>query len=123
MTKSRMIGRGGRRPGAGRKPNPVASPTTIEGNPPKDERTPIIPAGLSEADLRKLCEALAFETLATVATTGTSESARVAASRELLDRARGKPAPTKPSQPDQPDFFDDGWGELLARQSSAERPN
>ena len=124
MTKSKLVGRGGARPGAGRKPKPAAGPTASESSPAAKEcRAPIIPTGFSESDLRKLCETLAFETLATIATTGISESARVAASRELLDRSRGKPAPAKPAQKDQPDFFDDGWGELLSRPSSGERAN
>jgi hypothetical protein len=112
MTKSRHVGRGGARPGAGRPRKPVAGPTAIDGATSKIERTPVIPAGLSEDELKKFCETLAFETLATVASIGTSESARVAASRELLDRARGKSKAPANKKPEQPGLFDD-WGDLL----------
>jgi hypothetical protein len=75
-------------------------------------------------ELKKFCEALAFETLATIAVTGTSEPARVAASRELLDRAQGKPKPGAAVKSDSPDLFDDGWGNLLkSGQSAAGRTN
>jgi hypothetical protein len=103
MTKSRNIGRGGARPGAGRKQKPAAGPTAIGS---------IIPPGLDDDGQKKFCEDLALETLATIAATGTSESARVAASRELLDRTRGKPSPAKPAEADQGDAGDH-WGELL----------
>jgi hypothetical protein len=117
MTKSRNIGRGGARPGAGRKQKPVAGPTAIGKffNVPStaqlDEPAPIIPPGTDDEGLRQFCEALAFETLATIAATGTSEAARVAACRELLDRCRGKPSPSKPAEAeaDAPDH----WGNLL----------
>ena len=132
VTKSKLVGRGGARAGAGRKRKPVAGPTHVVGDPRSvDERgsdanasAPIIPANLSAEDLKKFCEALAFETLATIAVTGTSEPARVAASRELLDRAQGKPKPGTAAKPDSPDLFDDGWGTLLkSGQSAAGRTN
>jgi hypothetical protein len=107
MTKSRNIGRGGARPGAGRKAKPVAGPTEIGFG-----AAPIIPPGLDDEGQRKFCESLAFETLATIAATGTSESARVAASRELLDRCRGKPSPAKPAEAEQSDAGDH-WEGLL----------
>jgi hypothetical protein len=111
MTKSKGIGRGGARPNSGPKKKPVAGPTQVAGEP---NAAPIIPSGLSEEQLRKFCEALAYETLATVATLGASENARVAASRELLDRSLGKPKPGTAVNPDQNDLFaDDGWGDLL----------
>jgi hypothetical protein len=126
MTRSRLVGRGGARPGAGRPRKPVAGPTTLDVASSKTERVPVIPVGLSEDDLAKFCETLAFETLATVASTGTSESARVAASRELLDRARGKPKPAPAqSKPEQHDLFDH-WGDLLESpkpQSGSSRNN
>jgi hypothetical protein len=127
MTKSKLVGRGGARPGAGRKQKPVAGPTCVASEPRTDgdqgsaanTSAPIIPANLSAEELKKFCEALAFETLATIAVTGTSEPARVAASRELLDRAQGKPKPGTAAKPDSPDLFDDGWGNLLKSGQSA----
>jgi hypothetical protein len=111
MTKSRNIGRGGARPGAGRKAKPVAGPTAIGS---------IIPPGLDDDGQRKFCETLALETLATIAATGTSESARVAASRELLDRTRGKPSPaTKPADADQGEASDHWDGLLGSKPASA----
>jgi hypothetical protein len=71
--KSKVEKRGGRRPGAGRKPKP---------------RAPAIPLRMAAGDMSaqdqaKAYLALAIETLATVAGEGASESARVAAaSRE-----------------------------------------
>jgi hypothetical protein len=133
VTKSKLIGRGGARAGAGRKPKPVAGPTCVAGELRSDgscgsgDKTsvPIIPANLSAEDLKKFCEALAFETLATIAVTGTSEPARVAASKELLDRAQGKPKPGIAAKSDQSDIFDnDGWGDLLkSKQPAAGRAN
>jgi hypothetical protein len=113
----------GSRPGAGRKRKPVAGPTHVASevgseNEPRPA-APIIPAGLSADELKKFCEALAFETLATIAITGTSEPARVAASRELLDRAQGKPKPGAAAKPDAPGADEgDGWGDLLTARPS-----
>ena len=130
MTKSKGVGRGGARPNSGPKKKPVAGPTHLAGKFEESElgetrSAPIIPANLSPEDLKKFCEALAFETLATIAVTGTSEPARVAASRELLDRSRGKPAPGTAAKPDQSELFtDDGWNGLLdSRQPAAGRSN
>jgi hypothetical protein len=132
MTKSKLVGRGGARPGAGRKQKPVAGPTCVAGelrsggerSPTADTSGPIIPAGLSEEEIDKFCRAVARETLVTVAMTGTSESARVAASRELNDRILGKPKPGTAAKPDQSDMFDDGWGNLLkSGQTAAGRTN
>jgi hypothetical protein len=128
VTKSKSVGRGGARAGAGRKPKPVAGPTCVAGESRSGgERdsgdkpsSPIIPANLNAEDLKKFCEALAFETLATIAVTGTSEPARVAASKELLDRAQGKPKPGVAAKSDQPDMFEnDGWGDLLKSKQPA----
>ena len=122
MTKSKSIVRGGARPGAGRKPKVVAGPSQVDAVAPA-KPGPIIPAGASAEELRKLCEALAYETLATVARDGASENARVAASRELLDRSLGKPKPGTAANPDSPDLFDDGWGTLLKPGQAAGRTN
>jgi hypothetical protein len=134
VTKSKSVGRGGARAGAGRKPKPVAGPTHVAGKLRSDVEkspaaadipAPIIPVGLNAEQLKAFCEALAFETLATVAVTGTSEPARVAASKELLDRAQGKPKPGTAAKSDQLDMLaDDGWGNLLkSGQSAARRTN
>lgn len=127
MTKSKLVGRGGARAGSGRKKKSVAGPTRVVGEIGAQSAlisAPIIPIGLSAEDLKQFCETLAYETLATVAVTGTSESARVAASRELLDRSLGKPKPAPATKPDQSDFFEDGWGDLLkSRQQAAGRAN
>jgi hypothetical protein len=127
MTKSKLVGRGGARAGSGRKKKPVAGPTRVVseiGTQSAPISGPIIPTGLSAEDLKQFCETLAYETLATVAVTGTSESARVAASRELLDRSLGKPKPAPATKPDQSDFFEDGWGDLLkSRQPASGRTN
>ena len=133
MTKSKLQGRGGARAGAGRKLKLVAGPTYAAGEPRSDgERSPaakvgaapIIPAGLNAEDLKKFCEVLAYETLATIAMTGTSENARVAASRELFDRVQGKPKPGAAAKSDQFELLaDDGWGTLLKSGQAPGRTN
>jgi hypothetical protein len=68
-----MTGRGGKRTGAGRKPGATS---------------------LAKRDLASLAKQyvdLALSVLVEVATTGTSESARVVAANSILDRAYGKP--------------------------------
>lgn len=72
------------------------------------------PAGLSAEQLAKHYATLAVETLASVAADGAQPaSARVAASKEILDRSEGKAKPGTPAKSDQADFEDSGWGELL----------
>jgi hypothetical protein len=110
MTKSKGVGRGGARPNSGPKKKPTAGPTQVAG---AVGASPIIPAGLNAEELKKVCEALAYETLATIARDGASENARVAASRELLDRSQGKSTPRPAAKLDQLDLLDDGWGSLL----------
>jgi hypothetical protein len=132
VTKSKLVGRGGARSGAGRKPKPVAGPTHIAGAHRSDEEpgatantsTPIIPPNLSPEEKRQYLKGVAEETLATIMVTGTSESARVAAAREALDRAEGKPKPGTAAKSDQLDLLDDGWGGLLTpSQPAARRAN
>jgi hypothetical protein len=134
VTKSKLVGRGGARAGAGRKPKPVAGPTYVAGERRSDGEqspaadtpaAPIIPAGLSEEEIDKFCRAVARDTLLTIAMTGTSESARVAASRELNDRSLGKLKPGTAAKADQSDLFEsDGWGDLLkTRQPAPGRAN
>lgn len=81
MTKSTGVGRGGRRPGAGRK------------KAPKRARREI-PATLSNiADVEALARThtlLAVQALAEIALNGEKEAARVAAANALLDRGHGK---------------------------------
>ena len=67
-------GRGGKRPGAGRKPG---------------QRTK---AKIELMEAAKVYTAEALETLAHVMRSGDSEAARVAAADKLLDRGHGKPA-------------------------------
>ncbi|MET4601072.1 hypothetical protein ABIB90_000523 [Bradyrhizobium sp. JR4.1] len=110
---------GGRRSGSGRKRKQSAKPTHVDAQEKSD---PIIPQGLTGAKLAEFLEQLALETLATVAVAGASEAARVAASKEMLDRARGKAGPAKPPENDQADLADH-WGELLSPGASAERAN
>jgi hypothetical protein len=102
MTKSRGIGRGGARGGAGRKKKTAAAsiPLTIP------------PEGLTPAEEIRLARA----TFAAIAADGAQPaSARVQAADKLLDRTIGKPkAAPAAKDPAQPDFEDDGgWGELL----------
>jgi hypothetical protein len=116
-------GRGGARPGAGRKRKAIAR-APQPGSAAAELPAPIIPPGLTDEELKKFCATLAYEALAFVAWHGTSENAKVAASRELLDRSLGKPKPAPATKPDQSDFFEDGWGDLLkSRQRSAGRSN
>lgn len=103
MTRSTGMGRGGKREGAGRKKKPGADIVPL----------PAVPDGLSTEELAKHFAGLAVTTLATIAAGGASESARVAAAREILDRSEGKSKPGVAANPDQSDMFDGGWGELL----------
>jgi hypothetical protein len=102
MTKSRNIGRGGARPGSGPKKKPTAPPITempaLTGNRVEDDKTLAVwvRAGLVH-----------------IAATGASEAARVAALKELGDRAEGKSKPGIAPKTDQLDLLDDGWGNLL----------
>lgn len=69
-----MAQRGGKRPGAGRKPGKV---------------------GQAKRDLMEMAKghaAAALKTLADIAARGESEAARVSAATAILDRAYGKPA-------------------------------
>ena len=69
--------RGGKRPGAGRKPN-------------NDATTPTQKRRLISDIAREFTE-VAVRSLVEIARSGGSESARVAAANALLDRAYGKP--------------------------------
>ena len=117
MTKPTGVGRGGKREGAGRKARPPGVSVAI----------PAAPTMMSAQELAKHYATLAVETLAVVAADGAQPaSARVAASREILDRSEGKAKPGA-TKPDQPDMFGDqadGWEGLLGpRQPAAGRSN
>ena len=102
MTKSKGIGRGGHRPGAGRKPNPKPPPLRIE-----------VPADVDTADVAALARehtGLAIAVLAAIAECGEKEASRVAAANALLDRAHGKPGGVASGAPD---------GKKAQRQASA----
>ena len=111
MTKSRNIGRGGRRPGSGPKKKPGAVPIT---------EMPVLTGNRVEDD-----KAVANWTrgiLISIAATGASEAARVAALKELNDRAQGKSKPGMVPNPDQLDLLEpDHWGSLLDVQQPARK--
>lgn len=83
-------GRGGRRPGAGRKPKNYVRTSTLSdlsrvralATPPPDEID-----GVAQRHAREVVEALV-----NVLIRGASEAARIAAAKEILDRGYGKPA-------------------------------
>ena len=87
MTKSKGLGRGGKRKGAGRAAKQAIGPTPLR----SADLPPVLPEALSATDLAKRYADLAVQTLAHIAGTGTSEAARVAASNAILDRALGRP--------------------------------
>lgn len=82
--------RGGSRPGAGRKKKALSSPTSLSkleldallAEPPPDEID-----GVAQQHV-----GLAIETLSRVLIYGGSESAKITAAKEILDRGYGKPA-------------------------------
>lgn len=69
--------RGGKRPGAGRRKGSVARAT-------REQKATL-------GELARKHSAVAMKALADIAAKGESESARVAASNSILDRAYGKP--------------------------------
>jgi hypothetical protein len=69
-----MAQRGGKRPGAGRKPGKVSA------------------AKRNLAEMAQAYAVVALKTLADIAKSGESEGARVSAATAILDRAYGKPA-------------------------------
>lgn len=82
MTKSTGVGRGGPRPGAGRKPD---KPTSARFDVPK------VKASVADVtELAKTHTQLAVQVLAEIAANGDKDAARVAAANALLDRAHGK---------------------------------
>jgi hypothetical protein len=102
VTKSRNIGRGGARPGSGPKKKPGAGPITE------------VPAttGKSAEVLAKELTDFAIAGLVKIASEGASESARVTALKEILNRGAGMPRPGAAAKTDQLEL-DDGWGTLL----------
>ena len=94
-TPEKKKGRGGSRPGAGRKPKPRDSNEAPKSNVQKRRR--IVAAKRSmepteQADMARKFARISLEALADVALNGNSESARIAASRELLVWGFGKPS-------------------------------
>lgn len=81
MPESFGVGRGGRRPGAGRKPNPKPEPRAVVPGDPD----------IVAAELARSYTELAVLTLAGIAANGRTDAARVAAANSLLDRGHGKP--------------------------------
>jgi hypothetical protein len=83
-------GRGGKRPGAGRKKKGHTSPSVVAGlnlvsalaSPPPDEID-----GVAQRHART-----AIEALVKLLSFGASEAAKIAAAKEILDRGYGKPA-------------------------------
>lgn len=103
MTKSRNIGRGGRRPGSGPKKKPGAGQIT---------EMPVLTGNRVEDD--KAVANWTRVVLIRIAAASASDAARVAAIKELNDRAEGKSKPGIAPKADQPDMFEnDGWGALL----------
>jgi hypothetical protein len=112
-SKSKIEKRGGKRPGAGRKPKP---------------RAPSIPVRMARGDVSAQDRAkayleLAIETLAGVASAGASESARVSAARAIIETAIGKPRATRGTADQRQDDDQDGWGDLLKARQPASRNN
>jgi hypothetical protein len=111
--KNKKSTHGGKRPGAGRKKKPRALPVPLS----------VTANGQSAEDLAKMYVGLAIETLAAVASGGASESARVAAANQILNRAAGMPKPGMAAKSDQLELADD-WGDLLkSKQPAAGRTN
>lgn len=89
-TASKPSGRGGRRPGAGRKPKGYVKPSALSelnkvsvlATPAPDEID-----GVAQQHAR-----LAIEALVKLLFYGTSEAAKISAATEILDRGYGKPA-------------------------------
>jgi hypothetical protein len=83
-------GRGGRRPGAGRKPKGFVKPSALSelakvsalASPPPDEID-----GVAQRHAKT-----AIESLVKLLFYGSSEAAKIAAAKEILDRGYGKPA-------------------------------
>ena len=106
MTKTKLVGRGGARPGAGRKKKSPATEQSSSSDRLTERALPAVP--MTNEELEHLAKA----TLVDVLRNSESDNARVAAARDLLDRVRGKPGAAK-LDPGQSDMFgnsDDGWG-------------
>lgn len=82
MAKSKGVGRGGRRPGAGR-------PRKGLGRELREAPAVVADDGAQEA--ARAHTALAIQTLVEICLNGEREAARVAAANALLDRGHGKP--------------------------------
>lgn len=116
MTRSRGLGRGGARPGAGRKRKQPKHFTVPNQNSEVSSAAPTVlpPTDVSDEALRLASRA----TLLDVMQNGASDAARVSAAREAFDRVDGKALPAKPKGEDQQDMADH-WGELLTPRASS----
>ncbi|MFC7399577.1 hypothetical protein ACFQU1_20400 [Chelatococcus sp. GCM10030263] len=95
MTKSTGVGRGGCRPGAGRK----RKATGTQKREPR--QLPAQDATVADVEaLARTFTAVAVRALAEIALNGEKEAARVAAANALLDRGHGKPASAVPGGAD-----------------------
>ena len=84
MTRPTGVGRGGRRPGAGRPRKPRAGPVALPAPRPTSEPR-------SAMEMARLYADSAIEVLAKIAAEGSSDRIRVQAARILLNRAYGLP--------------------------------
>ena len=91
MTKPTGVGRGGRRPGAGRPRQPQAGPVALPAPmPPSEPRR--------ATEMARLYADCAIEVLAKVAAEGSNDRVRVAAAKALLAYAYGQPRPGRAGQ-------------------------
>lgn len=82
--------RGGRRPGAGRKPKGYVKPSALSD---LNKASALASAPPDEIDsVAQQHAALAIESLVKLLFYGSSEAAKIAAAKEILDRGYGKPA-------------------------------
>lgn len=93
---------GGKRPGAGRKPNPPATPIS------EAELARVMATGRTAPEMAKAHEARVVAVLLNVAETGTGEVARVMAAKALWAMAKEVPA-VPPAMTE----HEANWAELL----------
>ena len=110
MTKSKNIGRGGKRDGSGRKKKPTAPPITD---------IPVTSGQSAEALARQYVDAM-IAVQVHIALNGESEMARLSATEKVINRAAGMPKPGSAAKSDQLDLLEpDHWGSLLDVQQPA----
>jgi hypothetical protein len=84
MTKSRGVGRGGARCGAGRPKRKTAAPITLP-----------VPTGLSAQELARARVQMAVSTLAEICLSGVSDVVRVRAAKILIRAAASRSVPPR----------------------------